>query len=335
MSEEKTLSKKGLILIGVISLIVMIIGIILLVLGYNEAFYSNFTLIQAIFEAITFLGEAIVLILINAIFYIVYDKRFGKNLTISLMVSAYINEFVKDIFQDPRPSHNINPEAEYGLVETSYGFPSGHTQTAFAVWGYIGNEFKDRPKPHIVPILVSILIFLIAISRLIIGVHDLEDILGGYAIGICILVLFIQLETVITPKFNKLTLTVQILLVVVVSITLFLIATLLFPSSGLGLVDNPPLFPDEGIFAVVGGATLGLGVGYLLENEFVKYEPSELNRKQKIINLIIGIIILIVSYYGLDLIISGNVFLRFIRFAIVGFILVFIAPLIFTKINKK
>jgi len=121
MSEEKTLSKKGLILIGVISLIVMIIGIILLVLGYNEAFYSNFTLIQAIFEAITFLGEAIVLILINAIFYIVYDKRFGKNLTISLMVSAYINEFVKDIFQDPRPSHNINPEAEYGNDPQDHG----------------------------------------------------------------------------------------------------------------------------------------------------------------------------------------------------------------------
>lgn len=335
MSEDETLSKKGLMLIGIISLIVIIIGIILLVLGYNEAFYSNFTLIQAIFKAITFLGEAIVLILIIAIFYVVYDKRFGKNLAISLMASAYINEFVKDLFQDPRPLHNIDPKAEYGFLEPSYGFPSGHTQTAIAVWGYIGYEFKDRQKPHIIPVLVSIIIFLIAISRLIIGVHDLEDVIGGYAIGICILVLFIQLEPVITPKFNKLPLTVQILLVVVVSITLFLIATFLFPSSGLGLVDNPPLFPDEGLFAVVGGAMLGLGVGYLLENEFVKYDPLELNRKQKILNLVIGIIILIVSYYGLELIISGNVFLRFIRFAIVAFILVFIAPLIFTKINKK
>ena len=335
MSEEKILSKKGLIIIGAISLIVIIIGIILLALGYNEAFYLNFTLIQAIFKGITYLGEAIILIMIVAIFYFIYDKRFAKNLALCLMTSAYVNEFVKDIFQDPRPPQNIDPEKEYGYVETSYGFPSGHTQTPLVVWGYVGNEFKDKPKPYIVPVVVSVIIFLVAISRLIIGVRDLEDVIGGYAIGICLLVLIIQIEPIITPKFNKLALPMQILLVIVVSTSLFLIGTLLFPTTGLGLVDNPPLYPDEGSFAMVGGAMLGLGVGYLLENEYIKYEPSELNGKQKIINLIMGLIILIISYYGLDMIISGNVFLRFIRYALVAFILVFCAPLIFTKINKK
>ncbi|MFW9899329.1 MAG: phosphatidic acid phosphatase, partial [Candidatus Thorarchaeota archaeon] len=75
-------------------------------------------------------------------------------------------------------------------------------------------------------------------------------------------------------------------------------------------------------------------VGYLLENEYVKYNPSELNKKQKIINLIIGIIILLVVYLGLDFIISGNVFLRFVRYAIISFILIFLVPIIFKKINR-
>lgn len=334
MSEEEILSKKALITIGIISVLVMIIGMILLGLGYNEAFYLNYTLIQAIFKAITYLGEAIVLILIIAIFYIAYDKKFAKNLAFSLLISAYINEFVKDIFQDPRPSTNADPEAEYGLVETSYGFPSGHTQTAVAVWGYLGYEFKNKPRPLVIPILVSALIFLIAISRIIIGVHDLQDIIGGYAIGICLLFAFIYLEPIVAPKINKLNLIIKILLAIVISISLFAIGTLLFPTAGLGLIDNPPLYADEGGFAQVGGAMLGLSVGYLLENEYVKYNPSELNKKQKIINLIIGIIILLVVYLGLDLIISGNVFLRFVRYAIISFILIFLVPIIFKKINR-
>jgi membrane-associated phospholipid phosphatase len=241
MSEEEILSKKALITIGIISVLVMIIGMILLGLGYNEAFYLNYTLIQAIFKAITYLGEAIVLILIIAIFYIAYDKRFAKNLAFSLLISAYINEFVKDIFQDPRPSTNADPEAEYGLVETSYGFPSGHTQTAVAVWGYLGYEFRNKPRPLVIPILVSVLIFLIAISRIIIGVHDLQDIIGGYAIGICFLFAFIYLEPIVAPKINKLNLMIKILLAIVISISLFAIGTLLFPTAGLGLIDNPPL----------------------------------------------------------------------------------------------
>ena len=335
MSEEEILSQKALIVICVISAIIIAVGMILLALGYNEAFYLNYTLILAIFKAITYLGEAIVFLIIIAIFYIAYDKRFAKNLAFSLLISGYINELVKDIFQDPRPLTNVDPDAEYGFVETSYGFPSGHTQTAVAVWGYMAYEFKDKPKSYLVPIILSVVIFLISISRIIIGVHDLEDIIGGFAIGICLLIAFVYLEPIISPKINKQSLIIKILIAVVVSVSIFIIGTLLFPTAGLGLVDNPPLYADKGSFAQVGGAMLGLSVGYLLENEYVNYEPSELNKKQKIINLTIGIVILLVAYLSLDLIVSGNVILRFIRYAMISFILTFFAPFIFKKINKK
>ncbi len=334
MSEEEILSKKALIVICVISIIIIIVGMILLTIGYNKAFYLNYPLIQAIFNAITYLGDPVVFIIIIAIFYIVYDKKFAKNLAFSLLISGYINEFVKQIFQDPRPPANNAPEEEYGLVETSYGFPSGHTQTAVATWGYTAYEFKDKPKPYIVPIILSIIIFLISISRIIIGVHDLEDIIGGFAIGICLLIAFIYLEPIISPKINKLSLIIKILIAVAVSVSIFIIGTLLFPTAGLGLVDNPPLYADEGTFALVGGAMLGLSVGYLLENEYVNYEPSELNKKQKIINLTIGIVLLLVIYICLDMLVSGNVVLRFIRYALISFILTFCGPFMFKKINR-
>jgi len=335
MSEEIILSRKALIMIGIISAVIVIIGIIMIALGYNEAFYLNYTLIQALFKAITYLGEAIVLIIIIAIFYIIYDKKFAKNLAFGLLISAYIMEFMKETFQDPRPSTNIDSEAEYGFIEPSYGFPSGHTQNSVVVWGYIGYEFKDKPTSFVIPIILSFLIFLIAISRMIIGVHDLQDVIGGFAIGMCLLIAFIYLEPIIAPIINKLNLIIRILLSVVISISLFAIGTLLFPAAALGLVDNPPLYSDAGSFALVGGSMLGLSVGYLLENEYVNYNPSELNKKQKIINLIIGIIIILVAYLSLDLIISGNVILRFVRYATISFILTFFVPIIFKNINRS
>ena len=254
MSEEEILSKRFLITIGMISAIIFIVGIILIALGYNETFYVDNAIVQIIFEVISYLGEPVVFIIIIAIFYIVYDKKFAKNLAFSLLISGYINEFVKEIFQDPRPPTNVDPKAEYGFVETSYGFPSGHTQTAVATWGYMAYEFKDEPKSYIIPIILSVIIFLISISRIIIGVHDLEDIIGGFAIGICLLVAFIYLEPIISPKINKLSLIIKILIAIAVSVSIFIIGTLLFPTAGLGLVDNPPLYADEGSFAQVGGA---------------------------------------------------------------------------------
>ena len=73
MSEEEILSKKALIVICVISIIIIVVGMILLALGYNKAFYLNYTLIQAIFKAITYLGEPVVFIIIVAIFSIIIN----------------------------------------------------------------------------------------------------------------------------------------------------------------------------------------------------------------------------------------------------------------------
>ncbi len=332
---EELLSHNALVIIGIISGIVFVVGMFLLALGYNEAFYVEEPLVRAIFQLITDLGSDIAFIMIMAILYMVYDKRFAKNLALNLLLTNYLNSFIKGVFQDPRPDTNIDPSEEYGYVETSYGFPSGHTQNAVTVWGYIAYEFKDKPKPYIIPVILSVLIFLISISRMILGVHDLEDVIGGYLIGICFLIGFIHLEPILSPKINKLSLNMKILLAVLVSLVLFVIAEILFPKSGLDLVKNAPLYADSGSFGTVTGAMLGVSIGYLLENEYVKYEPSELSNKQKYINLFIGIIILLITFFGLGLIIRGNVILRFIRYASLSFILTFLVPLLFTKINRK
>jgi len=304
MSENsKILSKKELITVSVIFVVVLVMGLILLGLEFNEAFYSSSETIRGIFKAITYLGEPIVFIVMVAVLFIMYDKKFAKNLALSLVFTVYLNEFFKNIFMDPRPAttnidlEEITPENPTGLIETSYGFPSGHTQSAIGTWGYIGYDFRKRLY---IVIILSIIMFLVAISRMIIGVHDLQDVIGGFSIGLIVLLLFMYLEPYGTEQFNALKLPIKLILIVVVSLVLFLVGIFLFPTSGTDLLPVPVAFSDTGSFSLVGGVMLGFGIAYVLEGEYVKYEPSKLDLKWKIINLVIGLVILFVVYFGLE-----------------------------------
>ncbi|MBY8985342.1 MAG: phosphatase PAP2 family protein, partial [Candidatus Lokiarchaeota archaeon] len=138
MSEKKEfISKKGLMVIGIVSLAILIIGIILYYTNLNEAFYSSNDSVQSIFKAITYLGEPVVFIIIIAILFLIYDKIYAKRLAYSLLFSYYLNGVFKEVFQDPRPSTNV-PGPDHGFIEPDYGFPSGHAQTAVAFWGHVG-----------------------------------------------------------------------------------------------------------------------------------------------------------------------------------------------------
>ncbi|MFX0007283.1 MAG: phosphatase PAP2 family protein [Promethearchaeota archaeon] len=339
MSEKREyLSKRALMIIGLTALVVLVIGLILYYTGLNEAFYSSSSTIQAIFKAITYLGEPIVFIIIIAILYLGYNKNYAKNLAVVLLISQYLNQLLKSIGQDTRPATNVDAGEEYGFVEPSYGFPSGHTQNSTAFWGYLANKFKDKFKKNnlpIVPIIISVIIFLVSISRMIVGVHDLQDVVGGFLIGLGVLLLIIYAEPFFSEQFNKLNFVAKIILIAAIAIILFLVGTLLFPNAGLGLVTPPVLYADHGGFAQVGGAILGFGIGYLLEQEYVKYDPSQLTSKQKILNIIIMIVVLLVVFVPFEYFISiPSVYYRFARYALATFVLGYVVPLICKKINK-
>ena len=339
MSENayKILSKKSLMIIGISWICIFTIGLILS-LFLNEAFYSSSSTVRAIFKAITYLGEDIVLIAMIAFFYVVYDKRFAKNLAFSLLSSTYLNGIIKDALKDPRPSSNIDLTAEHGFTETTYGFPSGHSQNAVATWGYLAYEMKGQSKlkPFLPSLICSIIIFFIAVSRIVIGVHDMNDIVGGTLIGILFLLAFVYIEPLLTEKIQPLSLTMKMVLAIIASIVLLLVGILLFPYAGYGdFVTTATPYDYAGPYAQVAGAILGLSIGYLLEGEYVKYDPSALNTKQKLINLVIGMVILLVVFFLLEYVLKINVVTRFIRYALISFILTFVVPLLFVKINKK
>ena len=143
-----------------------------------------------IVKIVTFLGSAFTVILITIICLIVIkNKKIGLFMALDLIIITCFQYLLKYTFLRNRPV-DINL-----IEETGYSFPSGHSLTAMAFYGfiiYIVNKYNLKYK-KIYTILLSILIILIGFSRIYLGVHYPTDVFGGLTFSLFYLVIFINI----------------------------------------------------------------------------------------------------------------------------------------------
>lgn len=151
-----------------------------------------------ILKIISFLASTKVIIIFNIIIAIIVliSKRTNMLLiTISSISSGVINNLVKYIIKRDRP---------FGIAlvqENFYSFPSGHSMISVLFYGmiiYMLIEHNFKYKKILIP-LISIYILLVGISRIYLGVHFASDVLGGYLLASCILLIL----TMIHEKYSK------------------------------------------------------------------------------------------------------------------------------------
>ena len=135
------------------------------------------------FENISLAGYPTFLILFISFGYFYWSPSRFSRVAMMLFISGLINAFLKDFFQDPRPAIELMLDPKVG---TSYGWPSGHAQVAVTLWGLLAYELKDKW----ISIAAVTTIFLIAFSRMYLGVHDLGDVVSGLLIGALILAIW-------------------------------------------------------------------------------------------------------------------------------------------------
>ncbi|MFX1448936.1 MAG: phosphatase PAP2 family protein, partial [Promethearchaeota archaeon] len=206
-------------------------------------------------------------------------------------------------------------------VAEGFGFPSGHSQLSVSSYGYLAYEAYVK-KSKIIFWIFTVLVYLIASSRIIIGVHDLQDVWGGLTIGFIWIILFILLEPKVSKIISSYPLFVKLIWAVVLPIVLFVIGIFAFPD-------------PTGDYGLIGGGMMGLAIGYLLESEYIKYDPRELKNIQRILNLVIGIVITLVLYLLLSFVFPESQIMDFVQYLILSFLLVTVVPWLFTKINRK
>jgi membrane-associated phospholipid phosphatase len=163
--------------------------------------------LTALVKFITALGtEALYVPLILFIFWRVNEKQ-GFRFGILIILSAWVNAFLKDLLRQPRP---FNLEPSLGLAsESSYGAPSGHAQMslifwiAMAVWLSSARATtradETRNRRGFIWAASITFILIIGFSRLYLGVHFPTDLFAGWITGGLILVVWFA----VVPRLEK------------------------------------------------------------------------------------------------------------------------------------
>ncbi|MHA1647397.1 MAG: phosphatase PAP2 family protein [Promethearchaeota archaeon] len=307
------LNWRDLLWVSLIAAVLFGIGVIFVPTKWNTGLYSENTLLHSIAYGVTQLGNEYFFIFIFVIIFFTLNKNLGIKLFMIFTIMLLFTAFFKDLFQDPRPVMNT--------LETSYGFPSGHTTSTVALWGYLFFIVKNYTKTQFqiktkktVQIISLILLLIIPLSRLILGAHDLEDVVGGYLIGGAILMLFLLLE----PKYTELNWNYKKKLIINLSVFLGLYIVL---SALLGIIHPDKITDQLEHMAQGGGILIGISVAIPLEEYFIKYNPRALSRKHRIISGVICLILAGGIYFGLSLAFKAlpvQYIFRFIRYMLVA-----------------
>ena len=165
------------------------------VIRFIQSFQSP--LLTSLMKFISSIGnEAFYIIIIMLIFWCWNEKK-GFLLGLLLCISAWINSFLKVIFDHPRP-YEFDPAV--GLAfEPTRGFPSGHAQNSMTFWIALAFilSFSLVKRKNLRPLIwgfSSLIILLIGLSRLYLGVHFPTDVFFGWLVSLIILAAFYFLE---------------------------------------------------------------------------------------------------------------------------------------------
>lgn len=130
---------------------------------------------------ITHLGSVVFLLALFTVDYWFGDHERGAHaLSLALAGMALVTA-LKALYAEPRPSEDVRL-----VVASGYSFPSGHATIATIGYGVLAFDIElgTRRTRYVV---ASVLVVLIALSRVVLGVHFLRDVVAGVAVGVAFL----------------------------------------------------------------------------------------------------------------------------------------------------
>jgi membrane-associated phospholipid phosphatase len=287
----------------------------------------------------SFLGTEEFFSLVLPILYWCIDTSLGVRVAVILMFSAGINDGLKMALHGPRP-YWISSQVKALSTETSFGVPSGHAQSAVAVWGVLAS-FVRKWWAWLIAILLMILC---GLSRLYLGVHFPQDVLFGWIIGGLILWLTLHFWDPVVAWVRKLVPGKQILYAFITSLVLLLIPLVPYfwlkatswqaPTEWGGFAANA--ISLEGA-TTAAGTFFGLMAGLVWLNHLGWFDTKGAWWKL-LLRYILGVAGVLIIRYGLKFIfpsgesLVSNIF-RYLRYALIGFWVTGGAPWVFLKLG--
>lgn len=274
--------------------------------------------LTAVMKGITgMMSEYVFFVVILILFWTVRERK-AFRLGVLIICGLWLNLVMKRLFDMPRPFH-LDPVL--GIIpERGGGFPSGHAQLAVlalippAAW--YDRRCRTRGGGILPPVAVwtaaAVLIFLISFSRVYLGVHFPQDILGGWLFATLCLAVFFAVERRTFPRPFKLRLAL---------------------AAAASLVMNA-LYPRD---TVPGALLLGFATGYAVLREKISFVTEDIPPPTILLRLLVGFAGTSALYLTLKSLFPNsssawyNLF-RFVRYAAMGLWVTAGAPLLFSRL---
>jgi membrane-associated phospholipid phosphatase len=247
---------------------------------------------DTVLSVLTHLGEETVFMVLTVFIFWCVSKRNGYYLLLVGYAGTICNQCLKLLFRIPRPwvmDSNFTIVESARAQATGYSFPSGHTQSAVGLFGGIARFTKKKW----LRVIAIVLLLVVSFSRLYLGVHTPLDVGVSFLIGtVLVFALYPLMERV--DQVPNLLLKIIIGIVVLSGVYVLFVELFPFPAD----IDTENLAGGvENAYKML-GATLGLLVGFLLDNSVVHFDTKAVWWAQ-LLKLILGLTLLLLIQKGL------------------------------------
>ena len=286
-------------------------------------------LLTSVFSFFTSIGQIQGYVLMIALLFVLWDKQLANRLAILTLATMSLNHLLKILVMNPRPFISDGSYTQKWAVSPATAedsTPSGHAMGGAAFFAYFAASVNNRW----VRLASILLILLTGLSRPYLGVHYLEDVLIGWALGVAIALLAFRYTGALARIWDRLALPRQIGVVGAASLLLWLVTRAL----GGAHLGGQPL-----AFVSYTGFLMGLVIPRPLEAKWADFDPRSAGVLRKALRLVLCVGLVMGTLMLLDVAFAAlcaddsalGIALRYVRYALAGVAGMLVAPLLFVK----
>ena len=270
---------------------------------------------------VTRLGEETIGIVLLCLILWCISKKTAYIIGVVFFMSSLTVQGMKICFRIDRPwvlDPTFEPVAGSKEHATGYSFPSGHTQTATTLYGGLGAQVKQKYLKAI----LFIIPFLVAFSRMYLGVHTLLDV--AVSLGVTFLLIFLTVKF-----FTNDTVSRKRVILIPAIIVLYAVAVMI---TAVVMYNNGTI--EERYIAdcmKAAGAGLGFAVGMFVERTYIEFSVKTKGLLRQAIKFIIGIAVVLALQEGLKPILGSTFIADLARYFILLTWITLLYPLIIKR----